>query len=61
MKKMIVAAVLLACASAAMATTAYFKYERAQGMYKICYYSAMGQIVAITIRSVQICPLTIEI
>ena len=55
------AVVLLTAASAAWAGTAFFKYERAcSGFYKICVYDYLGEEVAITIRCVELCPITIE-
>lgn len=34
--------------------------ERTSGMNKICYYDCLGSEVAITIRSAELCPLTIQ-
>ncbi len=34
--------------------------ERVSGLYKICYYDCFGDTVAITIKSYQLCPLTIN-
>jgi len=30
------------------------------GLYKICYYDCLGELAAITISSVRLCPLTIR-
>ena len=59
--KTLVVTLLLTAASAAWAGTAFFKYERAcSGMYKICVYDYLGEEVAITIRCVELCPISIE-
>ncbi len=55
MKKTIAIAVLL------IAGIAYFKYERISGFNKICYYDYMGSEIAITIGSIELCPLTIRV
>jgi hypothetical protein len=34
--------------------------ERTSGMNKICYYDCLGSTVAITIRSTELCPLSIN-
>ncbi len=34
--------------------------EKVSGMNKICYYNCLGSEAAITISSVQLCPLSIE-
>ena len=34
--------------------------HRTSGMYKICYYNCLGSTVAITIKSTQLCPLSID-
>lgn len=34
--------------------------ERTSGMNKICFYDCLGSEAAITISSVELCPLTIE-
>jgi hypothetical protein len=34
--------------------------EQASGMNKICYYNCLGSAAAITISSVELCPLTID-
>ena len=45
----------------AHAGTAFFKYEYTSGMNKICVYDYLGSDVAITIKSYQLCPLTIRV
>lgn len=40
--------------------TAFYVGERVSGLYKICYYNYMGSTIAITIKSYQLCPLTIQ-
>jgi hypothetical protein len=34
--------------------------ERVSGMNKICYYDCLGSTVAITISSIELCPLSIN-
>ena len=45
----------------AFAGTAFFKYEYVSGMNKVCVYDHLGSDVAITINSVSLCPLTIQV
>ncbi len=52
---------LIALSFNAFAGMAFFKYERISGMNKICVYDYLGSDVAITIKSYQLCPLTINI
>ena len=40
--------------------TCFFSYEQISGMNKICYYSCLTGTVAITISSMQLCPLSIN-
>jgi hypothetical protein len=42
------------------AVTCFGTGERTSGMNKICYYSCLGSSAAITISSVELCPLTIK-
>ena len=41
--------------------TAYYLRERISGLNKICYYNHLGSEVAITIKSIQLCPVTINV
>ena len=59
--KKIIAALTILVASSAYAVTGFYTGEKISGMHKICYYNALGDTVAITISSVELCPLTIEI
>lgn len=43
-----------------LAAVCFKSGEQLSGMNKICYYNCMGSTVAITISSVQLCPLTIN-
>ena len=43
------------------AATAFLKGERTSGFNKICFYDNMGSEVAITIKSTDLCPLTIDV
>ena len=42
------------------AVTCFKTGEQISGMNKICYYNCMGSTAAITISSVELCPLTIR-
>jgi hypothetical protein len=44
----------------ALAVTCFKSGEAVSGMNKICYYDCLGSTAAITISSVQLCPLTIN-
>lgn len=62
MKKatLILAALLLS--QSAFAGVAFFKYERpSTGFYKVCVYDYLGDEIAITVSSVSLCPLTIQV
>ena len=56
-----IALLLLLVANQAWAVTAFFKYERVTGMTKTCVYESVYGEHAITIKSYQLCPLTIEV
>lgn len=60
MKKLIVLMAALISASA-FAGTAYFKYERVTGMTKQCVYDYLGNEYTRTIRSTELCPLSIRV
>ena len=40
--------------------TCFSSGERESGMYKICYYECLGDTVAITVKSYELCPLVIH-
>jgi hypothetical protein len=62
MKKLIVLMAVLASASAfAQNRTAFFKYERVTGSTKQCYYDYLGSEYVRTMRSIDLCPLTIRV
>ena len=61
MKKLTAGIFAIVFASSAFAGTAYFQYERTSGMNKICYYDHLGSEVAITLKSTQLCPMTINV
>ena len=44
----------------AYAVTCFKQYERISGMNKICVYNCLGSDRAITIKSYQLCPLSIN-
>ena len=58
--KTLILATLLSVSLSATAGTAFFKYEYTSGMNKVCVYDDLGSNVAITIKSYQLCPLTIN-
>jgi|688.fasta_scaffold913064_2 hypothetical protein len=60
MKKWIVLMAALVSASA-FAGTAYLKYERVTGMTKQCVYDYLGNEYTKTIRSTELCPLSIQV
>jgi hypothetical protein len=41
--------------------TAYFKYERVTGMTKQCVYDYLGNEYTRTMRSTELCPLSIRV
>jgi hypothetical protein len=43
-----------------IAVTCFKTGEQISGMNKICYYNCLGSAAAITISSVQLCPLSIQ-
>ena len=43
-----------------IAATCFKTGEQTSGMNKICYYDCLGSASAITIKSTQLCPLTIR-
>jgi hypothetical protein len=62
MNKKRIAALLIICAiSPANAATAFLKGEKTSGFNKICIYDHMGSDVAITIKSTDLCPLSINV
>lgn len=61
MKKLTAAIFAVVFASSAFAGTAFFKYERSSGMNKICFYDHIGSEVAITVKSYDLCPRTIQV
>lgn len=57
----LVAFIFIAYSHGAWAGTAFYKGERETGMTKICYYEYLGNEYAITIKVIELCPLTIEV
>ena len=53
--------ILTATATTAVAGTAFLTGDETSGMNKICYYDHLGSTVAITISSVKLCPLSIQV
>ncbi len=59
MKKL--ALVLILVSFSAYADTAFYKYDYISGLNRICIYDYLGSDVALTIKSYQVCPVTIEV
>ena len=47
--------------SIAYAGTAFYVREQISGLYKVCYYNYLGSEVAITVKSHELCPRTIQV
>lgn len=60
MKKLIALMIVTASATA-FAGTAFLKYERITGMTKQCVYDYLGNEYTRTIRSSELCPLSIQV
>jgi hypothetical protein len=63
MKLLMIAAVLalsLASLAAVGTETCFLESEQDAGMNKICFYSCVSGDAAITIKAVQLCPLSIK-
>jgi hypothetical protein len=58
-KKILLTVLLLS--TPAFACTGFFKTEYVSGMNKICIYDHLGSDVAITVKSYQLCPLSIHV
>jgi hypothetical protein len=61
MKKTAAAMLMLAISLNAIAATAFLKGQYVSGMNRICLYDHLGSTVAITVRSIDLCPLTIDV
>jgi hypothetical protein len=61
MKKLIVMIAAALLSASAFAGTAFLKYERVTGMTKQCVYDYLGNEYTKTIRSTELCPLTIRV
>lgn len=57
----ITAVLALSVALPAQAGTAFYKREYVSGMNKICIYDHLGSEVAITIKNIELCPLSINV
>ena len=60
MKKLI-ALMIVTASVTAFAGTAFLKYERVTGSTKQCVYDYLGNEYTRTIRSTELCPLTIQV
>lgn len=60
MKKLI-ALIALTASATTFAGTAFLKYERVTGMTKQCVYDYLGNEYTRTMRSTDLCPLSIEV
>jgi hypothetical protein len=61
MKKSVMLIAMALASMSAHAGTAYLKYERNTGMTKQCIYDSPQGRHTITIKSYELCPLTIEV
>ena len=61
MKKFILMIAVSILSASAFAGTAYLKYERVTGMTKQCVYDYLGNEYTKTIRSTELCPLSIRV
>lgn len=59
--KMLIALIALTLSATAFAGTAFLKYERVTGMTKQCVYDYLGNEYTRTMRSTDLCPLSIEV
>jgi hypothetical protein len=59
--KMLITLIALTLSAAAFAGTAFLKYERVTGMTKQCVYDYLGNEYTRTMRSTDLCPLSIEV
>ena len=59
MNKLILLALLLS--ATAYAGTAFYKGEYISGLNKICIYDHLGSDYHMTIKSYQVCPVTIQV
>lgn len=59
--KTAIAILLLGAAYTASAGIAFFQYEYTTGMTKQCVYDYLGSKYTLTLSSVSLCPLTLEV
>lgn len=59
--KRLILSIIFIVVSSVYARSAFFKYETVSGTNKICVYDDLGSEVAITIKSYQVCPVTIDV
>ena len=60
MRILALALFLIVAATPASAVMCFLKGEQISGLNKICYYDCLGSGAAITIKSYQLCPLSIN-
>lgn len=60
-RKLIIALIVTLAASSAYACTAFFDRDYVSGMSRVCIYKHLGSDYAMTIKSYEICPITIEV
>jgi hypothetical protein len=58
---LVIAVIFLLSWGVSHACTAFYQSEYVEGMSKICLYSHLNSPYAITIQSVKLCPLTVEV
>jgi len=61
MKKLILMLMIISATASAATITAFKTGERVTGSTKQCYYQGNGAQYTTTIRSYELCPLTIEV
>jgi hypothetical protein len=61
MKKLVFVLALATAATAALAGTAFLKSETITGMTKQCVYDYLGSTYTRTVKSYDICPVTVQV
>jgi len=52
---------LLLLSAPAFACTAFFKHDYTSGMNKICIYDHLGSDYAMTVKSYELCPISVYV
>jgi hypothetical protein len=61
MKKLIIMAITVLVSTSAFACTAFFKHDYVSGQSRICMYNHLGSDYAYTIKSYEVCPVTLDV